>query len=216
MGGELHYEFWSRLSFNYNLKSNWSIVSEFQLRQQRNYLTESGTSFTYPFARSTRIWINKKLKNGLTVHLSPIAYFKNYDFNKSDSISITDRDEIRVSAAVSKSVRYRKLEFKTRLMLENRQLMYPNLWIERGRIQEWINFQLKSYKRSSLNPYIMGEYFYRYSNRTFEFDQFRVQGGMIYKLKSADLILGLQWAHQSIEHKISDRIQSQVQVYINL
>lgn len=214
--GEIHHEFWSRFSLSYKLKSNWSVVGEFQLRQQRNYLTQSGISMTYPATRSARIWFNKKLNRGLTLHLSPFAYFRNYDFNHFDSITTTERNEIRTSLALSKSIQLRKTEYRTRLMLENRNLMHPKAWIERLRIQEWVIYQLMTYKSSSLNPYLMGEYFYRYNNSTFGFDQYRVQTGLMFKSKTADLNLGMQWAHQSIEHKISDRFQSQLQVYIYL
>lgn len=129
---------------------------------------------------------------------------------------MTQRNEFRASIALSKSIQYRKFESKIRLMVENRTLLQPDQWVERVRIQEWFTYKLKSFKNSSLNPYLMGEYFYRYSNRTFGFDQFRLQTGVMFKSTEVDLILGLQWAHQSIEHKTSERIQSQIQLYINL
>lgn len=101
-------------------------------------------------------------------------------------------------------------------MLENRTLLQPDQWVERIRIQEWLIYKLKTMKNSSFNPYIMGEYFYRYSNKTLGFDQFRLQSGLLFKSKAVDIILGMQWAHQSIEHKTTERLQSQIQVFINL
>jgi hypothetical protein len=80
--GQNNEQLWTRLNIISNINKNWSFSNEFNIRMQSQ--NKSNQIFEKPLVNAFRIWINYKINNNNSLHVSPFAFFKNYKLNHTD------------------------------------------------------------------------------------------------------------------------------------
>lgn len=139
---QTHHNAWLRGTVSYPVNKSFRTDFELQYRSQNGYGNSS--YFDKELMQSFRIWLKYKMKEGLSIEVSPFAYFIHHQIiiKEADQI-LKPTNEIRPSFAIEQSnALFSRIQFIQRTALDFRFFSIPNNNLIRFREKLALRFEL--------------------------------------------------------------------------
>lgn len=139
---QTHHNAWLRGTVSYPVNKSFRTDFELQYRSQNGYGNSS--FFDKELMQSFRIWLKYKMKEGLSIEVSPFAYFIHHQIiiKEADQI-LKPTNEIRPSFAIEQSnALISRIQFIQRTALDFRFFSIPNNNLIRFREKLALRFEL--------------------------------------------------------------------------